>query len=153
MSITVTTENPFDAICIELVRELSAELGPLYGTDGTALFSPEDVTIPRAAFVVAWLNGEAVGCGALRPMDDETIAEVKRMYVRPAARGNGISRKILARLEELAAEFNYAALQLETGNLQIEAMGLYDSSGYARIDCYEPYVDNPYSICYEKRLS
>jgi GNAT superfamily N-acetyltransferase len=95
MTIQVTVENPFDAICIELVRELSAELGPLYGTDGTALFSPADVTIPRAAFVVAWLNDEAVGCGALRPMDDDTIAEVKRMYVRPVARGNGISRKIL----------------------------------------------------------
>ena len=55
MTIIVKTENPHDAICIELVRELSAELGPLYGTDGTALFTPDDVTIPRAAFVVAWL--------------------------------------------------------------------------------------------------
>jgi len=153
MTIKVTVENPFDAICVELVRELSAELGPLYGTDGTALFSPADVTIPRAAFVVAWLNDEAVGCGALRPMDDDSIAEVKRMYVRPAARGNGISRKILTKLEELAAEFKYAALQLETGNLQTEAISLYASSGYVRIDCYEPYVDNPYSICYEKRLT
>jgi putative acetyltransferase len=153
MTIKITVENPFDAICIELVRELSAELGPLYGTDGTALFSPADVTIPRAAFVVAWFNDEAVGCGALRPMDDDTIAEVKRMYVRPAARGNGISRKILSKLEELAVEYNYAVLQLETGNLQIEAIALYDSSGYTRIDCYEPYVDNPHSICYEKRLT
>jgi putative acetyltransferase len=153
MNIKVTVENPFDAICIDLVRELSAELGPRYGTDGTALFSPEDVTIPRAAFVVAWLNDEAVGCGALRPMDDETIAEVKRMYVRPAVRGNGISRKILGKLEELAAEFNYTTVQLETGTLQLEAIGLYDSSGYVRIDCYEPYVDNPYSLCYGKRLS
>jgi putative acetyltransferase len=152
MTIQVTAENPHDAICVELVRELSAELGPLYGTDGTALFSPADVTIPRAAFVVAWLNDEAVGCGALRPMDNG-IAEVKRMYVRPAARGNGISRKILNKLEELAAAYNYAALQLETGNLQTEAIGLYASSGYARIDCYEPYVDNPHSICYEKRLT
>lgn len=152
MNIKVTVENPLDAICVELVRELSAELGPRYGTDGTALFSPEDVLIPRAAFVVAWFNGEAVGCGALRPMDDETIAEVKRMYVRPTARSNGISRKILSKLEELALEFKYAAVQLETGTLQLEAIGLYDSSGYARIDCYEPYVDNPYSLCYEKRL-
>lgn len=152
MTIKVTVENPLNDICIQLVRELSAELGPLYGTDGTALFSPADVTIPRAAFVVAWLNDEAVGCGALRPMDD-SIAEVKRMYVRPAARGKGISRKILSKLEELAAAYNYTVLQLETGTLQTEAIALYDSSGYTRIDCYEPYVDNPHSICYEKRLT
>lgn len=150
--IVVTTENPHDAICIELVRELSAELAPLYGDNGTALFTPDDVTIPRSAFVVAWLNDEPVGCGALRPMSDATIAEVKRMYVRQSARGNGISRKILTKLEELATKFAYATIQLETGNLQLEAVRLYDSSHYARIDCYEPYVDSPHSICYEKRL-
>jgi putative acetyltransferase len=152
MTVIVKTENPHDTICIELVRELSAELGPLYGTDGTALFTPDDVAIPRAAFVVAWLDDAPVGCGALRPMDDTSIAEVKRMYVRPSARGNGISRKILTKLEELAAEFGYEAVQLETGIYQQAAMGLYDSSGYARISCYEPYVDSPHSICYEKRL-
>lgn len=152
MTVVVKTENPHDTICIELVRELSAELGSMYATDGTALFTPDDVTIPRAAFVVAWLDNEPVGCGALRPMDDTSIAEVKRMYVRQSARGKGISRQILTKLEELAAEFAYAAIQLETGIYQLQAIGLYDSSGYARISCYEPYVDSPHSICYEKRL-
>jgi putative acetyltransferase len=153
MTITVTSENPHDAICIDLVRELSAELGAIYGDDGTGLFTPDDVTIPRSAFVVAWLNDDPVGCGALRPMPDDTIAEVKRMYVRQSARGKGISHQILAKLEEVATEFEYATIQLETGTLQTQAMNLYGSSGYAQIDCYEPYVDSSHSVCYEKRLS
>lgn len=83
MAIIVTTENPHHEEAVALVQELSAELGPLYGTDGSALFTPADVTVPRSAFVIAWLDGMAVGCGALRPMDDERIAEIKRMFVRP----------------------------------------------------------------------
>jgi GNAT superfamily N-acetyltransferase len=152
MSLIIQTENPHDEICVELVRELSAELAPRYGDDGTARFTPDDVLIPRAAFVVAWLNGEAVGCGALRPMPDATCAEVKRMFVKPSARGQGISRKILEKLESLAAEYEYAVVLLETGNLQVEAVSLYQTSGYERTDCYEPYIDSPHSICYEKQL-
>ena len=153
MSITITLEDAATPASQQLIAELSAELGPLYGTDGTALFKPEDVTIPRAAFVVARLDGEAVGCGALRPTpNNDTVAEIKRMYVRPSARGQGISRHILNKLETLAAEFDYATIQLETGEYQGEAIGLYESSGYSRINCYGPYVDNPLSICYEKRV-
>jgi GNAT superfamily N-acetyltransferase len=151
MTVTITTEDPHNAVCMQLIAELSAELGARYG-DGTASFKPDDATAPRAAFVVAWLDGEAVGCGAIRPMRDDAVAEVKRMYVRESVRGKRISRRILARLESLASEFGYRAVQLETGFFQQEAIGLYESSGYARIPCYPPYEDNPLSMCYEKRL-
>jgi GNAT superfamily N-acetyltransferase len=152
MTVTITTEDPHSAVCVQLIADLSAELGARYGDDGTGLFKPDDASDPRAAFVVAWLDGEAVGCGAIRPMRDDTVAEVKRMYVRESARGKGISRRILASLESLAAEFDYRAVQLETGLYQQEATRLYESSGYARIPCYPPYEDNPLSLCYEKRL-
>jgi GNAT superfamily N-acetyltransferase len=153
MPVTVMLEDARSDISRQLVTELSAELGPLYGTDGSALFKPEDVMIPRAGFVVAWLDDEPVGCGALRPMyHDETIAEIKRMYVRPAVRGQGISRHILVKLEALAAEFGYAAVQLETGTYQLAAIGLYEASGFTRIPCYGPYTADPVSICYEKRV-
>jgi GNAT superfamily N-acetyltransferase len=154
MPITVMLEDARTAASQQLIAELSAELGERYGDDGSALFKPEDVMIPRAAFVVARLDDEPVGCGALRPMyHDTTIAEIKRMYVRPAARGKGISRQILAKLEALAAENGYSAVQLETGTLQHEAIGLYESSGFGRIPCYGPYVDDPMSICYGKRVN
>ena len=109
--------------------------------------------IPRAAFVVAWLDSEAIGCGALRPMPDTTIAEVKRMYVRSAARGKGIAVSILEKLEVLAGEFGYQKIWLETGIYQPEAIRLYEKSGYTRIPCYGIYENNPLSVCYEKSLS
>lgn len=152
MTIDITTEDPRNPLCSQLIAELSAELGALYADDGAGRFAPEDVIGRRAAFVVAWLNGVPVGCGALRPMPDATMAEIKRMFVRKWARRRGISHRILATLETLATEMGYQAVQLETGTLQQEAIGLYESAGYQRISCHEPYHDDPLSVCYEKRL-
>lgn len=152
MTICITREDPTQAFCQQLIAELSAELGALYGGDGSALFKPVDVTVPRSAFVVAWLGDQPVGCGALRPINGGTAAEIKRMFVRKTARGQGISRSILAALEAAAAEFRYQQVILETGIYQTEAIGLYESSGYRRVDCYGPYAGDPQSLCYEKRL-
>ncbi|MBZ0296299.1 MAG: GNAT family N-acetyltransferase [Anaerolineae bacterium] len=151
-SVRLTLENPHHEICRALITELSAELGQLYGDDGSGAFKPDDVVGDRAGFVVAWIGDAAVGCGALRPMTDVTIAEVKRMYVRPAARGQGISRQILARLEALAREYRYERLWLETGTLQQAAVRLYETSGYTSIPCYSHHAHDPLSVCYEKRL-
>lgn len=153
MTIQITIEDPTQPICVELIAELSAELGAMYGDDGSALFTPTDVMVPRAVFVVAWVAGEAVGCGALRPMKhDDTIAEIKRMYVRAAGRGQGLSRKILAKLEAYATEYAYRTIWLETGTRQTAAIGLYESSGYVRMACYGSYADDPLSLCYQKSL-
>jgi putative acetyltransferase len=150
-------EDPRSPIAAALIAELSAELAPRYpgrhGGDGSAGFKPDDVTVPRAAFVVVWEGDSAVGCGALRPMADSTTAEIKRMYVRPAARGQGISRLILSALEDQARGFGYQKVLLETGTLQTEAISLYQTSGYHRIPCYGIYVNEPLSLCYEKMLS
>jgi GNAT superfamily N-acetyltransferase len=155
-TIRVTQENPTEAAATDLIRALSAELQALYpnshGGDGAGAFKPQDVMIPRATFVVAWNGETAVGCGALRPMDEPEIAEVKRMFVRPDVRGKGISRAILAALENQAREFGYKTLRLETGVHQKEAMRLYASSGYQLIPCYGIYVNEPLSRCYEKSL-
>lgn len=154
--IRVTKENPTEAAATELIKALSAELKALYpnshGGDGAGAFKPQDVMIPRATFVVAWDGDQPVGCGALRPMDEPEIAEVKRMFVLPEVRGKGISRVILAALENQAREFGYKTLRLETGVHQKEAMGLYASSGYQLIPCYGNYVNEPLSRCYEKSL-
>lgn len=152
MVISITIEDAAGETAAMLIDELSAELARIYKEDGSGLFSPADIQHPRAAFVVAWLDGAAVGCGALRPMPDDRIAEIKRMYVRAAARGKGLSRRILAKLEALARDFEYEATRLETGIHQHAAIGLYESAGYARIPCYTPYDNNPLSLCYEKRL-
>lgn len=155
-TIHITTEDPRDPIPTRLIAELSAELAGrypnMYGGDGSGAFKPADVAIPRAGFVVAWDGTEAVGCGALRPMDEEGYAEVKRMYVQPPMRRKGISRLILAALEDMARGFNYHSVRLETGTRNPEALSLYESSGYRRIDCYGIYVNEPLSRCFEKTL-
>lgn len=160
-NIRVTDENPHSETAATLIRELSAELAVMYpdlrGGDGSGAFKPEDVLVPRAAFVVAWKGDEAVGCGALRPVKPEDSGgidsgEVKRMYVRKSERGQGISRAILTALEDRARGFGYPAVMLETGVYQVEAIGLYESAGYEKIDCYGIYASESISLCYRKAL-
>ena len=85
-------------------------------------------------------------------MEEADTAEVKRMFVRPEARRQGISRVILTALEDLAREFGYQKVRLETGTRNPEALALYESSGYERIPCYGIYVHEPLSRCFEKQL-
>ena len=86
--------------------------------------------------------GTAVGCGALRLLADGA-AEVKRMYVVPAARGLGVARAVLAGLEDAARERGWTTLRLETGPRQPEAVDLYLSAGYRPIDAFGGYAGEP----------
>jgi putative acetyltransferase len=115
---------------------------------------PKEISGPRAGFVVAWLNDEAVGCGAWRPLapTEAAVAEIKRMFVEPAVRGRGISRAILKKLETLARADGYSVVRLETGLRQPPALRLYETSGYRRIEPYGRYRDDPLSVCFEKEL-
>jgi GNAT superfamily N-acetyltransferase len=131
--ITAAAEDVRSADATQLIDELSAELAALYQVgDGTAGFKPSDVEIPRAAFVIARIDGYAVGCGALRPLDETTV-EVKRMYTRAAYRRKGVAQAIMAEFERLAREFGYTTIKLQTGPLQPEAAALYERVGYYRI--------------------
>lgn len=103
----------------------------------------------RTAFVVARVNGEPVGCGALRQIDEKTV-EVKRMYVALPARRQGIAGRMLAELERLAAAFGYEKIILETGVYQPEALALYQAAGYRRTSAYGRYVGVPEAQCFEK---
>ena len=120
-----------------------ADIGP---TRDAWMFEP-----PDGAFVVARVDGVAVGCGGVCRFD-ESRAELKRMYVAPSARGLGLGRRLLDALEAEARGLGYVAVVLETGNLQQEALGLYTSAGYERIPCYEPYASRELSLCFEKSL-
>jgi putative acetyltransferase len=146
--------EPFDgpdvqALCTAQQAEMSAlyegeaDIGP---TREAAMFVP-----PDGVFVVVRDDGRAVACGGIARFD-ATRGEVKRMYVVPEARGQGLGRRVLDELERHARELGYEALVLETGDRQAAAVGLYASSGYARIPCYPPYDSRELSLCYEKRL-
>ena len=146
-----------------LIAELDADLDRRYAADDAAEGEPDramlnvlhdSVLAPKGAFLVARLDGEPVGCGALRPAPtgEAATAEVKRMYVAPAARGMGISRLLLVALEERAAALGYRRVILETGIRQHEAMALYESAGYGPIVSYGGYRDSALSRCYAKSL-
>ena len=136
-----------------LVAALNAELLDRYeGFDGSggeqvaADFEP-----PGGAFVVGWDGEEPVACGGVIRYD-ETTAEIRRMYVAPSARGRGLSRAVLEALEDEARQLGYEFVRLETGDRQPEAIKLYASSGFEPIPRYGPFVDDPRSVCFEKRL-
>ena len=117
----------------------------------------EPGTPPSAADVAVVLvardaGGEAVGCGALRPLEDG-VAEIKRMYVVPAARGRGLSKLVLAGLEAAARDRGWTTLRLETGPRQPEVVALYEGAGYRRIAAFGPYADDADdSLFYERVL-
>jgi putative acetyltransferase len=123
----------------------------LYPPNQCHHLTPAQLAEPGTAFVVARIDGVAVGCGALRRMAG--YGEIKRMYVRPAYRGQGISRHVLQRLEEEAARDRLRLLRLETGALSYAAIGLYEAAGYLRIAPFGEYTENGVSVCFEKRLA
>ncbi|GAB2958140.1 GNAT family N-acetyltransferase [Amycolatopsis acidiphila] len=109
--------------------------------------SAEDI----AVFVVAREDGRAVGCGALRLLQDGA-AEIKRMYVLPEARGSGVAVAILRELEARADRLGVATLKLETGTAQPDAIRFYEREGYRQIENFGPYQGEPLSRCYARQL-
>jgi putative acetyltransferase len=149
-NITARAEDVRSPDAVQLIHELTTELAALYETtDGTAGFKPEDVEVPRAAFIVARIDGEAVGCGALRPLDAHSV-EVKRMYTRPAYRRKGVGQAILAEMERLALEFGYTTIKLQTGPRQPFAAALYELVGYYSIPRFSGNWDKV--LAYQKDL-
>jgi putative acetyltransferase len=128
-----------------LIRAAERELAERYPHEAV---SPVD---PLARFVIAYVRGEAVGCGAL-VTTGPGIGEIKRMWVKPAHRRTGVARRVLAALERRAASCGLHVVTLETGERQPEAIGLYESAGYARTAPYGEYVGNPTSVCFEKKV-
>lgn len=121
------------------------------GFDPTAsLPAPaSELTPPRGAFLVATVDGRAVGCGAVTGISVAT-GSIKRMWIAEEVRGLGVGRRILAALEELASRLGFNTLRLETNRSLREAIGLYTSSGYREV---APFNDDPYADhWFEKRL-
>jgi GNAT superfamily N-acetyltransferase len=135
---------------IGLVRLLDAGLAVTDGEDHA--FYNQFNKIDSIKYVaVAYENGQAVGCGAIKEFAPETM-EVKRMFVSESHRGKGIAGRILAELETWAGELGYFRCVLETGIRQVEAVALYKKSGYSIIPNYGQYIGVENSLCFEKVL-
>ena len=101
--------------------------------------------------VLAYDGDTAVGCGAVKPYDAQTM-EIKRMYVPPQHRGQGIAAQVLGGLEQWSRELGYIACILETGQKQPEAISLYKKCGYQVIPNYGQYAGVESSVCFTKQL-
>jgi putative acetyltransferase len=148
--ITITRTNSDNHDFIELVKLLDAELAISDGEDHA--FYDQFNQIDKIKHVVlAYENGQPVGCGAIKEYDVKTM-EIKRMYVLPECRKKGIAANILSELEQWASELSCAKCILETGKKQPEAIGLYKKNGYTLIPNYGQYAEVENSLCFEKEL-
>jgi putative acetyltransferase len=158
-AIVIRAESPDQADIRAMLAELDAYLARLYPPDHNHILDVTALLSPQVHFLVARRAGEAVGCGAVRLMPGEpgtagqAYGEIKRMFVYPSSRGQGIAQGLLQALEQQLRGAGIALATLETGDLQPEALHLYERSGYAKRPAFGGYDNNGTSVFYEKRLS
>ena len=145
-------EEPYDgAVAQALVDSVQLEYVARYGGPDESPVDPAEFAPPRGRFLVGYVGELPVATGGWRRIDAATV-EIKRMYVDRRWRGHGLSRQVLARLEQLAVDAGATRVVLETGLAQPEAMRLYETSGYSRIDGFGHYRCNEQAVSYAKSL-
>ena len=145
----IATERPDQPDVMRLIEELDAHQMPLYPSESHHGIDIAALCQPNVVFAVARSpDGRAVGCGAV--VLGEEYGELKRMYVRPGGRGQGIAKALLAFLESQASAAGLRVFKLETGNRQSEAIDLYSRSGYVRCGPFGEYTEDPNSVFMSK---
>lgn len=139
---------------LEAVRTLMMEYAALPHTTGRWTTAPADIAAlpqpfvaPRGALLLATGEAEALGCGALLTLE-AGVGEIKRMYVRPAARGQGVGTALLHALLSQAALQGFVRVRLDTAPELLEAQALYRRFGFAPIPPYRPGL-LPDALCFE----
>lgn len=122
----------------ELVQAMRDEIAVMY--DGLELdgdhmprAGPAELGPPGGTFIVGVVDGRPVCCGGIKRLD-ERACEIKKMYVVPALRGQGVARRLLHELEDWARDLGYELARLDTGPRQVGARGLYESEGYVEVE-------------------
>jgi GNAT superfamily N-acetyltransferase len=153
-----------DAQVQALVAAVQAEYVARYGGPDEAAVEPGEFDPPDGLFLVGYLDGVAVATGGWRRLavdgtdsadgTDSTAdtVEIKRMFVLDSARRRGLARRVLAELEATAAGAGARRVVLNTGELQPEAIALYGSSGYARIDGFGHYACHEGALFFGKTV-
>lgn len=149
--LVIIEETPDQPEVVAFFAASEAYMGNLYPAESNHFAPVETLLQPNVRFFVARTGGRAVGCGSIVKASDGT-AEIKRMWVDPAARGLKLGRRILDKLERAARSDSVTALRLETGIHQPEAIGLYRRAGFIEIPPFADYQPDPLSLFMEKRL-
>ncbi|CAM5310423.1 putative N-acetyltransferase YsnE [Mycolicibacterium aubagnense] len=151
MTFAITLEDPAKPEIVALLEDGERYGASLYPAESNHFLSIDELRADNVRFAVARdADGVAIATGALALNDG--WAELKRMWVVPAARGKGLSRAVLAELESSARAAGITLLRLETGIANHEALGLYERSGFVRIGPFGEYRPDPLSVFMEKRL-
>ncbi|MGA9856639.1 MAG: GNAT family N-acetyltransferase [Solirubrobacteraceae bacterium] len=130
---------------IELNARSSRRFDPAVG----ATARPDELRPPAGEFFIAYLHGEPIGCGAVKHPSG-SHAEIKRMWIAPQARGLGLGRRLLRRLEDCALAAGARVARIETNSDLSEALGLYTSAGWTEV---APFNDEPFADRWlEKKL-
>jgi putative acetyltransferase len=149
---TIVLESPDQPEVIALITELDDYQDSLYPPESRHSLDLASLKQPDVIFAVARDGeGQAVGCGAVVLCGE--FGELKRMYVNPRGRGQGIGRKLLELLESQAIVSGCKLLNLETGPYQHEALALYASAGYERRGPFGDYRNDPLSVFMQKYIS
>ncbi|MEI7037848.1 bifunctional helix-turn-helix transcriptional regulator/GNAT family N-acetyltransferase [Fulvimonas yonginensis] len=151
-AVTIVPADPCDADARACMRAYFDELAQRFeqGFDPGRAPEPEAYLPPGGLFLVARLDGQAIGCGALRS-HGRGVGEIKHMWVAPSARGLGVAQRLLEALEAHAAATGIRTLRLDTHRALGEARALYLRNGYREIPRYN---DNPYADhWFEKRIA
>jgi putative acetyltransferase len=140
----------------DLIDELESVLSAAYPPEQRHGLELEAIFEPHVRFFLARLDGTAVACGGVALFAG--FAEVKRMYVREAARGRGVAQVLLKRLEAEARDAGLSVLRLETGDRQHAAMRLYERAGFTRCGAFGAYAAMPpdavaTSVFFEKSVA
>ncbi len=152
--VVIAPVDPADARARHCLRAYTDELNRRFdaGWDPARSISAgvEELRPPAGLFVLASLDGNPVGCGALK-FHPDAPAELKRMWVSKSVRGLGIGRRLLEELEARAVVGGAPAIRLETNGALVEAVSLYRSAGYAEVPAFN---DEPYAHhWFEKQLN
>ena len=135
----------------ELLAEMRVELNDVYeffGRLDNPPLVPDELRGPDGVYLVGYEGLDAVAGGGLRRLDDG-VAEIKRMFVRPAARSCGVARALLTALEQAALDLGYEKVRLDTGPKQVHGLALYRSAGYVDVP---PYNDNPFACFWGEKV-
>ena len=147
---TLTQTNQASKDFQQLVALLDAELAIRDGEDH-AFYHQFNGIETLNHVIVAYDNGQAVGCGAFKARNKQQV-EIKRMFVLAAARKKGYATAILKALETWASQIGFDQAILETGKAQIEALSFYPKQGYTVIPNFTPYMGVENSVCFRKLL-
>lgn len=149
--LAIAQETPQQPEVYALLRQSDEYSAAVYPPDSRHPAHVNALSAPEVRFFVARRDGQAIGCGAL-VLGDDGHAEIKRMFVDPTARGQGVGKAILQTIEDAATREGVVRIRLETGIHNREALALYRRHGYCERQPFGSYRPDPLSLFMEKKL-